>query len=271
MTSDGTLDGKVVLVVGAGSGIGAAVAAHAATAGARVAVSGRRREALEKVAAATGATAHPADATVREEVAALIAAVVREHGRLDGVVASAGVITAGNLLDITDENWDATLRTNLTSVFLLARAALPHLIAARGSLVTVGSIAGHRAAAGSAAYAASKAGAEVLTSSIAAEYGPLGVRANTVCPGWTRSEMADEEMREFGAPYGLGVEQAYAEATALVPQRRAAEPGEIADAVLWLLGPHSSYVNGTVLTVDGGTTAVDQGTVPFDFRLTPRE
>ena len=75
MTSDGTLDGKVVLVVGAGSGIGAAVAAHAAAAGARVAVSGRRREALEKVAAATGATVHPADATVREEVAALIAAV----------------------------------------------------------------------------------------------------------------------------------------------------------------------------------------------------
>ncbi|MEV0226692.1 SDR family oxidoreductase [Streptomyces sp. NPDC050704] len=264
------LDGKVVLVVGAGSGIGAAVAAQAAAAGARVVVSGRRREALEKVAAATGATAHPADVTVRDEVEALVAAVVQEHGRLDGVVASAGVITAGKVLDIGDQEWESALRTNLTSVFLLARAALPHLIEARGALVTVGSIAGHRAAAGSAAYAASKAGAEVLTSTIAAEYGPLGVRANTVCPGWTRTEMADEEMREFGEPHGLDVEEAYAQATALVPQRRAAEPGEIADAVLWLLGPRSSYVNGTVLTVDGGTTAVDPGTVPLDFGLAPR-
>lgn len=260
----------VHLVAGASSGIGAAVAAQAAASGARVAVCGRRGGALRKVADECGATAYVADVTDGAQVEELVAAVVRDHGRLDGVVANAGVMRPGGVLDLTDEDWDATLRTNLTSVFLLARAALPHLIDSKGAFVTVGSIAGLRASGGMSAYAASKAGAAMLTATLAAEFGPRGVRANTVCPGWTRTEMADQEMREFGEPLGLGVAESYAEVTALVPQRRPAEPHEIADAVLWLLGPHSSYVNGTTLTVDGGTTIVDPGAVPFDFRLSER-
>ncbi|MET8980032.1 SDR family oxidoreductase [Streptomyces sp. NPDC004539] len=260
----------VHLVAGASSGIGAAVAAGAAASGARVAVCGRRRAPLTAVADDCGATAYVADVTRRADVEKLIADVVADHGRLDGVVANAGIMRAGGLLDLTDEDWDATLRTNLTSVFLLARAALPHLARTGGAFVTVGSVAGLRAPSGMAAYAASKAGAAMLTTTIAAEFGPLGVRANTVCPGWTRTEMADEEMREFGTPLGLSADEAYEQVTALVPQRRPAEAREIADAVLWLLGPHSSYVNGATLTVDGGTTVVDPGAVPFDFALTPR-
>ncbi|WEH12860.1 SDR family oxidoreductase [Streptomyces sp. VNUA24] len=261
----------VYLVAGASSGIGAAVAHRAGAAGARVAVCGRRRDALVKVADGCGGTAHVADVTVRGDVEDLVAAVVREHGRLDGVVANAGVMRPGGVADLSDEDWDATLRTNLTSVFLLARAALPELTRSRGAFVTVGSIAGLRAPSGMAAYAASKAGAAMLTASIATEFGPLGVRANTVCPGWTRTEMADQEMREFGEPLGLGIDASYEAVTALVPQRRPALAEEIADAVLWLLGPGSSYVNGTTLTVDGGTTMVDPGAVPFDFTLTPRQ
>lgn len=261
-------DRPVLLVAGASSGIGAAVAARGTDGGARVAVCARRAGALRAVADACGATPYVADVTVRGEVDELVAAVVRDHGRLDGVVANAGTIRPGGLLDLSDEDWDATLRTNLTSVFLLARAALPHLAAARGAFVTVGSVAGLRAAAGASAYAASKAGAGMLTSVIAAEFGPHGVRANTVCPGWTRTEMADEEMREFTG--GLSLDAAYAQATVLVPQRRAAAAEEVADAVLWLLGPRSSYVNGATLTVDGGLTSVDAGRVPFDFHVTPR-
>jgi NAD(P)-dependent dehydrogenase (short-subunit alcohol dehydrogenase family) len=251
--------------------MGGAGAVGGAEAGARVAVCGRRREALTAVADRCGATAHVADVTRREDVEQLIDAVVREHGRLDGVVANAGVMRPGGVLDLTHDDWDATLRTNLTSVFLLARASIGQLIAARGSFVTVGSIAGLRAPTGLSAYAASKAGAAMLTSTIAAEFGPLGVRANTVSPGWTRTEMADEEMREFGGPLGMGVDESYEAVTALVPQRRPATAEEIADAVLWLLGPNSSYVNGTTLVVDGGTTIVDPGALPFDFRITPRK
>jgi NAD(P)-dependent dehydrogenase (short-subunit alcohol dehydrogenase family) len=110
----------------------------------------------------------------------------------------------------------------------------------------------------------------MLTASIAAEFGPYGVRANTVCPGWTRTEMADEEMREFGNPHGLGIDESYQAVTSLVPQRRPARAEEIAEAAMWLLGPASSYVNGTTLTVDGGTTIVDPGAVPFEFQITPR-
>ncbi|KOG86972.1 SDR family NAD(P)-dependent oxidoreductase [Streptomyces varsoviensis] len=258
----------VLLVAGASSGIGAAVAARGARDGARVAVCARRADALGEVADACGATPYVADVTVRGDVDDLVAAVVRDHGRLDGVVANAGTIRPGGLLDLSDEDWDVTLRTNLTAVFLLARAALPHLAAARGAFVTVGSVAGLRAATGAGAYAASKAGAAMLTSVIATEFGPRGVRANTVCPGWTRTEMADEEMRELGGEARL--DAAYARATALVPQRRAALAEEVADAVLWLLGPRSSYVNGATLAVDGGLTMVDAGRVPFDFTLAPR-
>ncbi|WP_416966721.1 SDR family NAD(P)-dependent oxidoreductase [Streptomyces sp. 4F14] len=261
----------VYLVAGASSGIGAAVAERAAAGGARVAVCGRRPDALKAVAERCGSTAYVADVTSRADVDELVAAVVRDHGRLDGVVANAGVMRPGGVLDLSDEDWDATLRTNLTSVFLLARASVPHLTRTRGAFVTVGSIAGLRAPTGMSAYAASKAGAAMLTTTVAAEFGPLGVRANTVCPGWTRTEMADEEMRAFGGPLGLDVEESYAAVTALVPQRRPAAAEEIADAVLWLLGPGSSYVNGATLTVDGGTTVVDPGAVPFDFRITPRQ
>lgn len=261
----------VYLVAGASSGIGAAVAVKAAAAGARVAVCGRRRDDLTAVADRCGGTAHVADVTSRTDVDELIDAVVSQHGRLDGVVANAGVMRAGGVLDLSDEDWDTTLRTNLTSVFLLARASVGRLCDTGGAFVTVGSIAGLRAPSGMAAYSASKAGAAMLTTSIAAEFGPRGMRANTVCPGWTRTEMADEEMREFGGPLGMSVDESYAAVAALVPQRRPARAEEIADAVLWLLGPTSSYVNGATLTVDGGTTIVDPGAVPFDFQVTPRQ
>ncbi|NLU70505.1 SDR family oxidoreductase [Streptomyces sp. HNM0574] len=260
----------VHLVVGAGSGIGAAVAREGAAGGARIALAGRRADPLRRLAEECGGTAHPADATSPAEVRQLVEDVLAAHGRLDGLVACAGVMRAAPLRELTDEDWESSLATNLTSVFLLARAALPALEDTGGAMVTVGSVAGLRAAPGSAAYAASKAGAHMLTTVVAAEAGPRGVRANTVVPGWTRSEMADAEMAAFGAPSGLSTEDAYREATALVPQRRPAAPEEVARAVLWLLGPGASYVNGAALTVDGGTSTVDPGYVPLDYRLEPR-
>jgi meso-butanediol dehydrogenase/(S,S)-butanediol dehydrogenase/diacetyl reductase len=262
---------RVVIVTGAGSGIGAAVAARLAAESAHVVIAGRRRAALDAVAAATGALPHVADLTAPGEVDGLVRAAADAYGRIDGVVANAGVVRAGGLLDLTDDDWRATLDTNLDSVFRLARAALPYLLDSRGAWVTVSSIAGLRASSGVAAYAVSKAAVIMLTQTMAVEYGSRGVRANVVCPGWTRTEMADEEMREFGEPQGISVEEAYTEVTRVVPQRRPADAGEVARAVCWLLGQEASAINGAVLTADGGTAAVDPGTLAFDFAITPRD
>ena len=110
----------------------------------------------------------------------------------------------------------------------------------------------------------------MLAQTMARDFGAQGVRANVVCPGWVRTEMADEEMAAFGTPYGLDRDAAYAEVTRLVPQGRPAEPAEVAAAVLWLAGPESSYVNGACLVVDGGTCWSTRARSRFDFTVTPR-
>ena len=261
---------RVVLVTGAGSGIGAAVAGRAAAEGWRVAVCGRRAAALAAVSSRTGALPVVTDLRDADAIEALVASVLDAYGRLDCVVANAGVMTQGSILSTTPADWELTLSTNLTSVYLLSRAALPALLESRGSVVAVGSIAALRAPSGAAAYAVSKAGLVMLVQTIARDFGHAGVRANVVCPGWVRTEMADGEMAEFGEPLGLDREQAYEEVTRLVPQQRPAEPDEVAAAVTWLAGSDASYVNGACLVVDGGTVLVDPGTVPLDFSVRHR-
>jgi len=127
-----------------------------------------------------------------------------------------------------------------------------------------------RAAGQMGGYAATKAGLAMLTQSLAVDHAHEGLRANVVCPGWTVTEMADEEMAAFGAGRGLGVADAYALVTALVPQRRPAHAGEVAAVVAWLLSDAASYVNGAVIPVDGSASAVDVGTMAFDPRVSLR-
>jgi meso-butanediol dehydrogenase/(S,S)-butanediol dehydrogenase/diacetyl reductase len=254
---------RAVIVTGAGTGIGAAVARRLARDGASVVLVGRRRDPIERVAAATGQTFVVADASTEEGVERIVAATVDAHGGIDGLVLNAGVMLPGTVADASVDDWRATLDVNLTGPFLLARAALPQLRERQGSVVSVASVAALRAGPGMAAYCASKAGLVLLTQCLAVEQGAAGVRANVVAPGWVRTEMADEEMDEFGGPRGLDREAAYAEITRNVPARRPATADEAAAAVLWLLSPQAAYVNGSVLTVDGGTSIVDVGTVAF--------
>lgn len=256
-----------VLVTGGGTGIGAAVARVLCSAGDRVAILGRRGSALREVASATGALDLVCDVSDAAQVERSVARAAEAFGGLDGLVLNAGVMTPGGVLDLSLEDWTALVSVNLTGCFLVARAVLPLLIERRGSIVSVASVAALRAASGMGGYAATKAGLVALTQSIAVDHAHQGVRANVVCPGWTVTEMADEEMAEFGSSRGLPVEDAYRLVTALVPQRRPASADEVAAVVAWLLSGAASYVNGAVIPVDGSASAVDVGTIAFDPRV----
>lgn len=252
----------VAIVTGAGSGIGAAVARRLADEGWRTVLTGRRREPLEDVAGADAAVV-PGDVRDTDHLEKLVAAATERWGRLDGLVLNAGVTVAGAVGGTSDADWELVLETNLTAPFRLARAALPQLLEARGAIVGVGSIAAEVSGPDLAAYGASKAGLVRLIRSLAVDYGERGLRANVVNPGWTRSEMADAELGELVGPMGPDLESVYRTVTRYVPSRRPGDAGEVAGAVAWLLGADSSYVNGAVITVDGGTSIVDAGTLAF--------
>jgi meso-butanediol dehydrogenase / (S,S)-butanediol dehydrogenase / diacetyl reductase len=258
-----------VIVTGGGTGIGAAVTRLLRARGDEVAIFGRRAEPLRAVAAATGALDLVCDVSDSDACVAAVRAVVERFGGLDGLVLNAGILVPGGVAEMSADSWNALVAVNLTGAFHVAKAALPHLLAGRGgAVVSVASSAALRASAGMGGYAATKAGLAMLTQSLAVEHAHQGLRANVVCPGWTITEMADEEMAELGASRGgLSVGEAYSLVTALVPQRRAARAEEVAAVVCWLLSDAASYVNGAVIPVDGGGAAVDVGTAPYDPRV----
>jgi meso-butanediol dehydrogenase/(S,S)-butanediol dehydrogenase/diacetyl reductase len=258
------LEDKVAVISGGGTGIGAATATLFASEGAKVVVTGRREEPLHAVAEATGGLAVAGDVVDPAHAGAVVAAAIDAFGRLDIVVANAGVGLGGSAADVTDDDWRTTLDVNLTGAMRLVRAAMPALTEAKGAIVLVSSISGFVASSSSVAYVASKAGLIGLTKAIAVDSGPLGVRANALCPGWVRTQMGDDAMADLARGYGGTLDEAYARATSLVPLRRAAEPSEVAACALFLASDAASYVHGTTLLVDGGGMAVDVASVAFD-------
>lgn len=260
--SDGRMAEKpVVLITGGGSGIGAATAVRLADDW-RVAICGRRREAIDAMCAAIGGKAYVADIGVPEIACQLIADVAADFGRLDGLVLNAGVLQALPFGATPLEAWNQQIAINLTGPFVLAQAALPHLLKSRGAIVAVSSVGATQTGPGLAAYSASKAGLNLLIKSIAYEHARDGLRANIVSPGWIRTEMGDEEMAAMNIAEDL--EQAYAKVSVDVPQRRAGNAEEAAEAIAWMLSPQASFVNGTELVVDGGSQIANSGMTFFD-------
>ncbi|MCF6526321.1 SDR family NAD(P)-dependent oxidoreductase [Streptomyces sp. JJ36] len=240
--------GQVVLVTGAGSGIGRATAQAFAAAGARVLGVGRREDALAATAALhPEIAAFPADLNRAGAPAEAVRAAVDRWGRLDVLVNNAGVFAAMPLEQADAAGIERVLATNVTAPSLLAAAALPRLRESRGAIVNVSSTFGHRPAPGAGHYAASKAALEQLTRSWALELAPDRIRVNALAPGPTESEA----LTASGLP-DAAVREIKAQETARIPLGRRGDPAEAATWILRLADAHTAWLTGQVLTLDGG-------------------
>lgn len=239
--------GSVVLVTGASSGIGAAIASAFLDAGATVVLTGRRTDRLEQTRAGRpGGHVVALDVSDGAAVARVVDGVVADHGRLDVVVSNAGAYATGPLTDVDDEAWERLRSTNVDGTFHVARATLPRLAESGGSFVAVSSVSGERGDWAQAAYNATKSAVSGFVRSLALDWGAQGVRVNAVAPAFTFTEVTA----------GVGRDEAsLAPFVNRIALGRPAEPEDIAPAVLFLASEQAAYITGVVLPVDGGTSA----------------
>jgi meso-butanediol dehydrogenase/(S,S)-butanediol dehydrogenase/diacetyl reductase len=253
------LAGRVALVTGGGTGIGAATARRLADEGAQVAVMGRREGAVAEIAAEIAGLAVVGDASKQHDVAKGIMRIVESLGALDILIANAGGGPVGSASDTDNAMWATALDTNLTSAFVCAREALPELQRRAGAIVVVGSVASLVAGPKMVGYIAAKSALLGLVRSLAVDYGPAGVRVNALCPGWVRTPMSDAEMDEIGAARGITREGAFEAISRNIPLRRIANPEEMASVCAFLVSDDASCITGATIVADGGTTAVSAG------------
>jgi 3-oxoacyl-[acyl-carrier protein] reductase len=250
------LDGRVAVVTGGGSGIGAATARALALAGADVALAdyspdGHDAAAVHDDIRALGRRALVAETDVRdtEQVNALITRAVDELGRLDIVIANAAIARLVPSADLGDADWNDLLNVDLTGVWRTFRAAIPHLAARRAGrlLATASTVGTVEAWPAHVHYSAAKAGIAGLVRSLAAELGPGGITVNAIAPGIIETPQTLDAVNSLGA-------DGIAQTAARLPVRRAGRPEDIAHAFLYLASDEASFVTGQVLVVDGGRT-----------------
>ena len=244
--------GKVVLVTGGTSGIGAETARAFAKAGAKVVLSGRRgKEGLAVAEAITsdGGEAHfvAADVALEDDVRHLVAETVHRHGRLDIVFANAGVESPGPVTEFTVAEYDKVFGANVLGVFLTLKYAVPELLKTKGVAVVTSSVAGHVGMATNSVYIASKHAVEGIVKSVALEYAEKGVRVFAVAPAAIQTEMF-ERFAPAGSPMLAGM-------AAMHPLGRIGRADEVASAVLFLASDAASFMTGHSLPVDGGWLA----------------
>lgn len=241
----GLLSGKVALITGTSSGIGAAIATRFVAEGAIVVAWSRSETSV------AGAQWQSVDVTDSSAVAAGVAEIVAQHGRLDAVVNNAGVQLEKSIAETTDEEFDLVMDVNVRGVFHVARAAIRSMAAqGGGAIVNIGSTAATHADHAMAVYNASKGAVHALTRSIAIDHGVDGIRCNAVAPGWVMTAMADAAFDAMDDP-----DSARAEATKRHPVGRMGRPEDVAGLAVWLASDDAGYASGSVFSIDGGAMA----------------
>ncbi|MBI2869981.1 MAG: glucose 1-dehydrogenase [Chloroflexi bacterium] len=250
------LTGKVVIITGAGKGIGRSLARGMAEAGADIVAAARTEADIQGTAGEVRALgrkslAVPTDVRLSEQIGNLFTKTMQEFGRVDILVNNAGGSFLTKSLEVSENAWNAILRENLTSAFLCSQEAARIMIKqGGGSIVNLASVSGLRANTVSIAYGAAKAGVTSLTQTLAADLGPHGIRVNAVAPGHIVTEGVAHFMKtDAGTAARLGAHEKAS------PLRRLGKPEDIVGAVIFLAAEASAYVTGQTLVVDGGLTS----------------
>jgi meso-butanediol dehydrogenase / (S,S)-butanediol dehydrogenase / diacetyl reductase len=256
------LKGKVAIITGGGTGIGEAITRRFVELGAKVCITGRRREMLEAVAKSlpegTVKTC-PSDVSNEKDIERMVETALSFDGSLQLLVNNAAMDQApAGVVDMDIKEWRKMLDVNLTGPFLLMKTCIPHMIkAGKGSIVNISSLAGLRCNSDMPGYCTTKGGLINLTQQAALDYGRYNVRCNVVCPGATRTAMFTGAMSQFAQMLGTEVEDIFARFTKDVPLHRTASPDEMAGLCAYLASDDSSFLTGTAIPVDGGAAIVD--------------
>jgi meso-butanediol dehydrogenase / (S,S)-butanediol dehydrogenase / diacetyl reductase len=255
------IDGKVALITGGGTGIGAAIAERFVNEGAKVVITGRRQQMLDEVASTlpkSSVATCAGDVTKFEDAERMVKTALDLGGKLDVLVNNAGIDPPGSIVDIDIKLWRQIIDINLTGPFLLMKATLPHMIkAGGGSIINIASLAGLRCISSMPAYCSSKAGLIMLTQQAAHDYGPSKIRCNVVCPGATRTPMLEQAQASLMSALNTDLDGAFKYFSANAPLRRVANPVEMTGICLFLASNDSAYMTGAVLVMDGGAAIVD--------------